>query len=914
MATTLPSPAPAADFITVLKSAGPKLTKIFDGDQVIPYADAKHFSIETLPINGIDDLSMHLLHLATKTLRCVIRGKFKGDAAAQTIAPPTRPGLYRRIGELFDEVPHFWWCADHDDFAPMLWDPVTDPEGAIRELIEDRYPSEFHNASYHWQLSSSAGRKPGVLKVHIWWPLATAYTGPQVEAWVRTIGLKTDVTTLRKVQPHYVANPVFQNGAVDPTGGKRGGLYRGEVDAVPLVIPEEVLAQAGEKERAAGGADPECPDPTQKPGVIGAFCQAYPISRVIHEILPDVFEYAPGDDRRVTWHGGGGAVEGCWVTDDDWYLGNSHNTSPHELRLQNAWDVVRIYKFGHLDSALTLDEQALAGIGDLPSQRAMREWVEALPEIKGLVSATAKTAREGFLAGIREAADERALREVVLPAIAREVGLAKADKDILIAAIQQRLREFTGVRVTVAIARSLLRDAGRDVDRTETPFWARSFVYVTNGDLFFNLNTKEPMTSAGFNASFNRYMLPFVSEDGAVPLAARHACDVWHLDCVCNVVYNPTLPRTFELGGRMYANTYSDANIPAVPPVLTDAEEAAWALVLEHLHRMFPDPREARLYLDWLAHNVQFPGKKIRWSPYVWGAQRVGKSFFHNLLEAAMGPDNVCPLAAEELIKSNFNEYANGAAVVFIEEIKVPDVSARETETKLKPLITNDSIRIVPKGRASYKTINVTNYAMFSNFPDGYPLDGDDCRVFVLKAQISREAGETLRAEGYYRRLFDALKNGGAMRKKLLEHSLSEEFSADSQAPWTGAKDAVIDLCKSDAAIALEDILRDGARGITADVVSAAHLTAAIAEKTGAPIRTRALHSLLTRSGFEFCDRFRWDKTPRRIWVRTESELFGTLFGTFGAFGTHSHIAKAAVAKKLREILDSSADSPDFLA
>lgn len=151
------------------------------------------------------------------------------------------------------------------------------------------------------------------------------------------------------------------------------------------------------------------------------------------------------------------------------------------------------------------------------------------------------------------------------------------------------------------------------------------------------------------------------------------------------------------------------------------------------------------------------------------------------------------------------------------------------------------------------------------------------------------------------------------MRKKLLEHSISEEFSADSQAPWTGAKDAVIDLCKSDAAIALEDILRDGARGITADVVSAAHLAAAIAEKTGAPIRTRALHSLLTRSGFEFCDRFRWDKTPRRIWVRTESELFGTLFGTFGAFGTHSPIAKAAVVKRLREILDSSADSSDFL-
>ena len=90
------SPAPEpVDFITVLKSLGKKMAKTFDGDQVTPYDKAEHFTIETVPVSNIDDLSMNLKYLAPKTLRCVIRGKFKGDAAAQTIAPPTRPALCR---------------------------------------------------------------------------------------------------------------------------------------------------------------------------------------------------------------------------------------------------------------------------------------------------------------------------------------------------------------------------------------------------------------------------------------------------------------------------------------------------------------------------------------------------------------------------------------------------------------------------------------------------------------------------------------------------------------------------------------------------------------------------------------------------------------------------------------------------
>lgn len=890
------------DFITCLKSQGVRLTKTFDGDTVVPYGDAKHFSIETRPVDNLLDLHGVLRFLAPKSTRCVIRGQFKGDAAAQEIAPPTRPGQYLRILDLFDEVPHYWVLLDIDRYEPLLSDPTTEPELAVQEFIEDKLPPEFHQASYSWQLSSSAGRTPGMLKCHIWFWFSTPFTGAQLKAWVRANSLPIDVAPLRTVQVGYTADPIFVNGAVDPIAkGKRSGLRRGTTDEVALVIPEEVLTAA----YAAPGTslDLVLSDPTQKPGVIGAFCTAYPISRVINELLPEEFVFAEGSDRRVTWlNSGGGAPEGCFVSDDDLHFGNTHNTDPADGRLLNAWDMVRLYKFGDKDTAIDSEDRWAYAINELPSHLAMTAWAEALPDVKREVTEAVTTSRDGFLADIRGAADEQALRAEVLPKVAKCADLGKVDRDILTAALQTRMSALTGVRISITIARQMLREAAREgEENTAAPFWVKPFVFVSNGDVFFNLDTKERLSQKGFDANYNRFMSAFINDQGVVPAAHRHACDVWHIDCVANVVYNPTLGRTFEMSGLMYANTYSDANIPAVPPVLTDAEEDAWQLVEQHVAKLLPDEREARLFMDWLTHNVQHPGRKIRWSPYLYGTSRAGKSIFHLLLEATMGPDNVSTVPAQELIKSNYTAWANGSAVVVIEEVKVPDASARETDNKLKPLITNDVVRIEAKHITSHTTVNVTNYLLFSNFGDGLPLDSEDQRYFVLRVALSPVDVKALADEGYYTRLVCAIKTfPGAMRKKLLERELCAEFQPDGHAPWTEAKGEVIELCKSDTVCVIEDLIREGTQGVTAQVVSTSHLTAAVMAKTGEKVFTRTLGRLLTRAGYRFFGRVKWSGEHRRVWIRE-------------TFDPHLPGDEVAAKKRIREVLDASGFNEDFL-
>lgn len=88
-------------------------------------------------------------------------------------------------------------------------------------------------------------------------------------------------------------------------------------------------------------------DPTEKPGIVGAFCRTYNIYSVMDRFLPGV--YSPcADEGRFTYSEGsttGGAV----VYEDGGFLYSHHATDPASGRLCNAFDLVRLHKFGGLD-------------------------------------------------------------------------------------------------------------------------------------------------------------------------------------------------------------------------------------------------------------------------------------------------------------------------------------------------------------------------------------------------------------------------------------------------------------------------------------------------------------------------------------------------------------------------------------
>ena len=273
------------------------------------------------------------------------------------------------------------------------------------------------------------------------------------------------------------------------------------------------------------------------------------------------------------------------------------------------------------------------------------------------------------------------------------------------------------------------------------------------------------------------------------------------------------------------------------------------------------------MLLSVCAHNVQHPGQKIRWAPYVHGVPGDGKSFFSELMAVAMGGQNVRILNGSTL-ESNFTDWAIGSALVVIEEMKQHGRNRHDIMNRVKPMITNSSIDVHPKGKASYTAPNVSNYIIFSNYLDGAPVDAGDRRYMFLSSELTTEAAEQMTKEGYFKRLFDAIhKHPGAIRKWLLSVEIHSEFDPNGRAPDTIVKKTVIEMSKSDFEAAAEDLIEKGAEGVCSDVISSAHFTRAFSHLEEVPSTTR-VNTMLTQLGFRFAVRKKWRGEACRLWVK----------------------------------------------
>lgn len=87
-------------------------------------------------------------------------------------------------------------------------------------------------------------------------------------------------------------------------------------------------------------------DPLEKSGVVGAFCKAYGIEDAISEFLSDVYE--PSAIAGRYQYKEADSTAGVVLYDGKWAYSH-HATDPACGKLLNAFDLVRIHKYGELD-------------------------------------------------------------------------------------------------------------------------------------------------------------------------------------------------------------------------------------------------------------------------------------------------------------------------------------------------------------------------------------------------------------------------------------------------------------------------------------------------------------------------------------------------------------------------------------
>ena len=107
-------------------------------------------------------------------------------------------------------------------------------------------------------------------------------------------------------------------------------------------------------------------DPKAKLGVVGAFCRCYSISEAIDAFLPDAYEAVDDSLTRYT-HIGSSSFGGLVVYDEDMFAYSHHESDPCSGREVNAFDMVRLHKFGKLDDRTS----ERTNIDKLPSHTAM---------------------------------------------------------------------------------------------------------------------------------------------------------------------------------------------------------------------------------------------------------------------------------------------------------------------------------------------------------------------------------------------------------------------------------------------------------------------------------------------------------------------------------------------------------------
>jgi hypothetical protein len=191
------------------------------------------------------------------------------------------------------------------------------------------------------------------------------------------------------------------------------------------------------------------------------------------------------------------------------------------------------------------------------------------------------------------------------------------------------------------------------------------------------------------------------------------------------------------------------------------------------------------------------------------GGEGIGKTLWAILLGKILGEENVM-YVNNEAIRGNWNEWAVGAQLIVIGEVRVAGHNRHDIMNKLKELVTDDFVSVNKKHADTRKHKNITNYIMFTNHHDALAVMAGSRRYFVIKSKLQTEEQVAALGPGYFDRMFDMIENlAGGLRSFFETWEISPGFNPNGRAPKTKYLEEMIEDSADEVTSAIRRTLRD---------------------------------------------------------------------------------------------------------
>lgn len=178
----------------------------------------------------------------------------------------------------------------------------------------------------------------------------------------------------------------------------------------------------------------------------------------------------------------------------------------------------------------------------------------------------------------------------------------------------------------------------------------------------------------------------------------------------------------------------------APPEAAAEVSAEAASVWVEHVKKLWPDPREHTYFFNYCAHMLQHPEEKANAAIVLSGAQRIGKDAALFPVRAAVGDWNVKNIDPDDLF-SQFKPWVQTLMLVVNEVRPTKDeFHASSMYNILKPLIAAppDMLPLNDKNRKLRYVVNVMRVFMTTNNWLSMYIPSDDHRMFIMHSTLPK--------------------------------------------------------------------------------------------------------------------------------------------------------------------------------